>query len=95
MSAQKVIEPEQTKWATTTVFAKKEKDTILRFCVYFKKQYSLQKEDSYPIPRSNECMDSLGKAALFFTLDAKGGYWPVEFDEIDRDKTASISPLGS
>ena len=32
----------------------------------------------------DECIDSLGEATIFATLDANAGYWQVEIDENDR-----------
>lgn len=42
----------------------------------------------------DECIDSLGKAAVFFTLDANSEYWKVGIDKRDRDKTAFRSHQG-
>lgn len=33
------------------------------------------------------CIDSLGKTAIFYTIDTSGGYLQDEKDEADRDKT--------
>lgn len=39
----------------------------------------------------NECIESLGDARIFSTLDCNRGYWQVELNEADRDKT-TITP---
>nr|VZI26939.1 unnamed protein product [Spirometra erinaceieuropaei] len=44
--------------------------------------------------RLYDTLDSLGGAAWFSTLDLKSGYWQVEIDPKDRQKTASIVPQG-
>lgn len=35
-----------------------------------------------------ECIDSLEEAVVSSTLDAGSGYWKVEIEETDRNKTA-------
>ncbi len=42
----------------------------------------------------NECIDWLGNAQVFWTLDANSGYWQIEVDEADRDYTAFVSHHG-
>lgn len=36
----------------------------------------------------DECLDALGEAAMFSTLETSSGYYQVEVGEIDEDKTA-------
>lgn len=43
----------------------------------------------------NECIDSLGKLKLFSTLDANSGYWQIEVDKNDIDKTTFVTHDGS
>lgn len=45
--------------------------------------------DSYPITRMEERIQSMGDAKVFRKLDINCGYWKVEIDEQDRDKTTS------
>lgn len=51
----------------------------------------MTKRDRYPIPRVDECIDSLGDAAVFSTLDANNYYFQIETDEAYRDYTAFTS----
>ena len=41
-----------------------------------------------------DCIDSLGEARLFTTLDALWGYWQVPIAERDLDKTTFTSHIG-
>ena len=50
--------------------------------------------DSYPLPRMDECIDSLGDATVFTTLDCNSGYLQVEIAEEDRNKTSFASHSG-
>ena len=42
----------------------------------------------------DECIDSLGDATIFTTLDANWGYWQIEVNPEDREKTAFVSHHG-
>jgi Reverse transcriptase (RNA-dependent DNA polymerase) len=42
----------------------------------------------------DECIDSLGDAAVFTTLDCNSGYWQIPVHPEDRDKTTFTSHYG-
>lgn len=42
----------------------------------------------------DECIDALGESHIVSTFDANGGYWQVEIDDIDREKTIFTSHHG-
>lgn len=46
---------------------------------------------SYPVPRIDECIDSLGVTTIFSTLDGNSKYWQVEIAEEDRHKIGFTS----
>ncbi len=52
-------------------------DGSSRFCVEYRRLNALTKRDPYPIPRMDECVDSLGDAVVFSALDANSGYWQI------------------
>jgi len=82
-----VIEPKSSKWGFPAVLVPK-KDGILRFCVDYRLLNVVTKKDSYPLPRMDECIDSLGDATIFSTLDCNAGYRQVAIAPRDREKTA-------
>lgn len=41
-----------------------------------------------------EYIDSLGEVINFSTLDDNSGYWQIEIDDVDEDKTAFTSHHG-
>ncbi|KAI4896099.1 hypothetical protein NFI96_026130, partial [Prochilodus magdalenae] len=45
-------------------------------------------KDAYPLPRIDDALDSLKAAKWFSTLDLASGYWQVEIDAQDKEKTA-------
>ncbi|MGH0053304.1 MAG: reverse transcriptase/ribonuclease H family protein, partial [Sphaerochaetaceae bacterium] len=88
-----VIEKAQSPWASPVVFAPK-KDGTLRFCVDYRRLNSVTIRDTYPIPKMDECIDSLGDASIFTTLDCNSGYWQTPLAKDDRDKTAFTCHAG-
>ena len=43
----------------------------------------------------DECIDSLGDAVVFSTLDCNSGYWQIPLHEADWDKTTFCSHAGT
>jgi len=89
-----VIEPTSSEWGFPVVLVPK-KDGTLRFCVDYRLLNAVTKKDSYPLPRMDECIDSLGDATVFSTLDCNAGYWQVAIDPRDREKTAFVCHAGA
>ena len=80
-----VIEPASTDWASPVVLVPKP-DVSLRFCVDYRKLNALTIRDSYPLPLIDECLDSLGDATIFSTLDCNSGHWQIPVRDEDKDK---------
>jgi len=89
-----VIEPTSSEWGPPVVLVSK-KDGALRFCVDYRLLSVVTKKDSYPLPRMDECIDSLGEATIFSTLDCNAGYWQVAIAPEDREKTAFVCHEGA
>ena len=51
-------------------------------------------EDTYPLPRIDECINSLEEANILPTLDCNSGYWQIPGSHRDRDKTAFVFHSG-
>ncbi|XDV20421.1 hypothetical protein PO909_025751 [Leuciscus waleckii] len=88
-----VIRESSSPWAAPIVLVKK-KDGSWRFCVDYRKLNALTHKDAYPLPRIEESLTSLKQAAWYSTLDLASGYWKVDVDPKDREKTALTTPLG-
>lgn len=54
----------------------------------------LTKKDSYPLPQVDTTLDALSGSSWFSILDLKSGYWQVEVEEQDREKTAFTAGNG-
>ena len=89
-----VIEPATSEWASPIVLVPK-KDGSLRFCVEYRRLNAKTVPNAYPLPRIDDCLDSLGDAEIFTTLDCNAGYWQVPVAPEDRDKTTFASYLGT
>eukprot|EP00171_Calliarthron_tuberculosum_P001458 IDg1458t1 len=50
-------------------------DGSLRLCIDYRRLNAVTKRNSYPLPRMDDCLDSLGNARVFTSLDANWGYW--------------------
>ena len=70
------------------------KDGTLRFCADYGKLNSFTYKDVHPILRIDECVDTLGEANTFTTLDALSGSWQVQLTEEDQAKTAFTTHAG-
>jgi len=89
-----VIEPTSSEWGFPVVLVPK-KDGTLRFCADYLLLNVVTKKDSNPLPRMDECIDSLGEATIFSTLYCNSGYWQVAIAPGDREKTAFVCHEGT
>jgi hypothetical protein len=91
---QGIIEPAQSAYAANLVIVKKH-DGTTRCCCDYRTLNQITTRDMYPLPRMDQCLDALGGNNAWFTVcDLRSGYYQVEMDEKDRDKTAFISHRG-
>ena len=89
-----IVEPSTTEFSSSPVLVRK-KDGSIRFCVDYRKLNQATIKDSYPLPRINEVIDSIGRDAKYFTtLDLAMGYHHVQIAEEDKPKTAFLSRYG-
>ncbi|UYV79974.1 hypothetical protein LAZ67_18001244 [Cordylochernes scorpioides] len=72
----------------------RKKDGTWRFCVDYRRLNKITKKDVYPLPHIDDALDSLTGSSYFSTMDLRSGYWQIEVDEKDREKTAFITPDG-
>jgi Reverse transcriptase (RNA-dependent DNA polymerase) len=89
-----VIEPASSEWESPVVLVPKP-DGALRFCVDYRKLNAVTTRDTYPLPRMDEYIDSLGDAQIFTTLDCNSGYWQIPVAPEDIEKSTCTSHEGT
>ena len=90
MLEQNLIRPSVSNYASNVVLVKK-KDSSWRFCVDYRKVNDITRKDAYPLPRIDECLDTLGGSKWFSTIDLRSGFFQVEIAESDAHKTAFVT----
>ena len=81
-----VIRRSRSPWSFPVIKVDK-KDGSKRFCTDFRKLNQITKKNSYPLPLIDDILDLLGKSEFFTSLDKKSGYWQVDMDVKDKEKT--------
>jgi len=87
MRSMGVIQPSTGEWASPVVMVPKP-DGSERFCIDYRKLNLMTVKDAYPIPRMDECIESLGDARVLSTLDCNAGYRQIPVAEEDKHLTA-------
>ena len=94
MQRQGIIRPAQSEWGSNLVVVKK-KDGSLRFCVDYRQLNERTIKDAYPLPRIDDCLDTLGGSTWFSTMDLRSGYHQVALDSRDAEKTTFVTRRGT
>ena len=93
MLAIRIIQESNSAWSSPTVLVKK-KDGTTRFCIDYRRLNQVTKVDAYPLPHIEGSLNTLGGARFFCSLDLASGYWQVEMDAADQEKTAFVTQGG-
>lgn len=88
-----VIEPSTSPWASPVVLCTK-KDGSVRFCIDYRRLNSVTHKDSYHLPRIDDSLDALRGSKWFSTLDLQSGFWQVQMNNSDAEKTAFVTNGG-
>ncbi len=67
-------------------------DGSFRFCTDFRKVNAVTVPDCYPLPRMEDCVDSIGSARFVNKLDLLKGYWQVPLTQRASDISAFVTP---
>ena len=70
------------------------KDGKVRFCVDYRRLNDVTVKDAYPLPRVDDCLDSLAGSKWFSSMDLNSGFWQIGMSPDDKEKTAFITSLG-
>jgi len=88
------IEPTTSAWASPVVLVPKP-DGSTRFCIDYRQLKDRTVRDTYPLPRMDDCLDSLGDARFFSTLDCNAGYLKIPVAKEDKHLTSFTTHLGT
>lgn len=94
MLKQDVIEESESPWAFPVVMTPKP-DGSIRFCVDYRKLNAITVKDSYPLPRIDDLLQEAQSTMFMSTIDLKSGYWQIQMNREDVEKTAFVTPFGS
>ena len=93
MKKDDIIRKSTSPWASPVVIVDK-KDRTYRICIDYQKLNKVIKSDAFPLPRIDDMLESFRGAQWFTTLDLASGYWQVEMNLEDVEKTAFVTPFG-
>jgi hypothetical protein len=67
---------------------------VVHFCIDYRKQNDVTREDGVPLPRIDYSLGTLAGAKWFSALDLKSNYWQVDLHPDDKEKTAHLTDQG-
>lgn len=85
--------PSTSPWASPLVFVRK-KNGQVRPCVDYRKLNNLTRKDAFPLPRTQDCFDTVAGATLFSSMDITSAYNQIPVREQDIPKTAVVTKYG-
>ena len=91
-----VIRPSRSPYNSPCLLVRK-KTGEWRVVVDFRRLNLYLAHDPYPLPKINELLTSLGrigKSTFFSALDLLWGFFHIELQESDKQKTAFTTPMG-
>lgn len=88
-----VIRESEFPFASPIVVVRK-KDGSVRLCIDFRKLNLQTIKDAYALPKLEDAFSALAGSKWFSVLDLKSGYYQIEMEESDKQKTAFVCPLG-
>ena len=93
LAAEFIREIYHSEWLANVVMVPK-KDDSLRMCIDFKHINRACPKDHFPLPRTDQIVDSTAGSERLSFLDAYSGYHQIRLYGPDEIKTAFITPFG-
>ena len=93
MEEQGIFRKSNSPWASPIVLVKK-KNGKTRCCIDYRRLNTVTRQDAFPLPRVQDCLDTVRGSIYFSTFDLTSGYHQVPVKEEDIPKTAFITKYG-
>lgn len=93
MQEQGVIRKSSSPWSSPLVLVIK-KNGKVRPCVDYRRLNAVTIKDAFPLPRIQDCLDTVAGATIFSTFDLTSGYHQIPVRSEDIHKTAFVTKYG-
>ncbi|XP_066990476.1 uncharacterized protein [Macrobrachium rosenbergii] len=88
-----LAEPSKSPWASPCLLVPKANGQ-LRLCTDYRKLNKGTVKDSYPLPRINDILDSIGNSIILTQIDLLKGYYQIPLTDSAKEISAFITPFG-
>ena len=88
-----VIQPSTSEWASPVTLVRK-KSGKLRWTIDLRKVNDVTRKDNFPLPRIDDCIQTLQGKTFYCSMDAASGYWQLPISEESQERTAFICKYG-
>lgn len=85
--SKRLVRPSASPWGFPVLFVPKP-DGTWRMCIDYRLLNNVTKKDGYPLPRIQDCLDTVAGARYLSKIDLTSGYWQIEMDKDSVAKTA-------
>jgi transposase InsO family protein len=82
-----LIRPSASPWGFPVLFVPKPGGEW-RMCIDYRLLNNVTTKDAYPLPRIQDCLDTIGSAKVLSKIDLLSGYYQIEMGELSIPKTA-------
>jgi hypothetical protein len=87
------IRDSTSPWSSSIILVPRP-DNTKRICIDYRRLNAVSVPDVFPLPRTQDILDSLSGSSLFTSFDLKAGYWQTQLDETSIHKTAFTTADG-
>ncbi|XP_068248780.1 uncharacterized protein [Palaemon carinicauda] len=88
-----LAEPSTSPWASPCLLVTKPNNQ-LRLCTDYRKLNKVTVKDSFPLPRINDILDSIGNKKILTRIDLMKGYYQVPLTQSAKEISSFITPFG-
>ena len=88
-----VVRASNSPWSSPVVMVPKP-DGSIRVCIDYRKLNHITKKHAHPLPKTKEILDQLNGAKIFTTIDLLSGFYQIQMDEKDIQKTSFCTHRG-